>query len=53
MKKFKKIRSVLKGIGIVALTLSIAIPQYCSAVTTAEEMKNWPAPMYQGEEFEI
>jgi len=51
MKQFKKIYDVLKGMGIVAIALGIVIPQYCSAVTTVEQLKNWPVPMYQGEEL--
>ena len=31
--------------------MGIVIPRYCLAVTTAEELKNWPVPMYQGEEL--
>ena len=51
MKRFKKIHGVLKGIFVAAIVFGIVIPRYCSAVTTAEELKNWPAPMYQGEEL--
>ena len=51
MKGFKKIHAVLKGTFLAAIVLGIVIPRYCSAVTTAEEMKNWPEPMYQGEEL--
>ena len=51
MEGFRKIHGVVKGIFVAALGLGIVIPQYCSAVTTAEELKNWPEPMYQGEEL--
>ena len=51
MKRFKKIHGVLKGVFVAAILFGIVIPRYCSAVTTAEELKNWPAPMYQGEEL--
>ena len=37
---------------VVALSLTIVLSQQCSAVTTAEQMANWPVPMYQGEELE-
>jgi hypothetical protein len=51
MKGFRKIQGGVKGIFIAAIVLGIVIPRYCSAVTTAEELKNWPVPMYQGEEL--
>ena len=51
MEGFKKIHGVIKGIFVAAIVFGIVIPQYCSAVTTAEELKNWPEPMYQGEEL--
>ena len=37
-------------IGILVLTL--ALPELGSAAATAEQMANWPVPMYQGEELE-
>lgn len=51
MKGFKKTYGILTGLGILLLALTTGIPQDSSAVTTAEELKNWPAPMYQGEEL--
>jgi len=45
MKGFKKTYGVLTGLGMVVLALTTGIPQDSSAVTTAEELKNWPAPM--------
>lgn len=39
------------GMCVVALLMNIGIFQCCLAVTTEEELKNWPVPMYQGEEL--
>jgi len=51
MKRFDKVYNALIGTGIVALLLTIGIPRHCSAVCTEEQLKNWPSPMYQGEEL--
>jgi len=48
MKGFKKIYVALVGTGVVALFLTMGIPLQSLAVTTEEELKNWPAPCYQG-----
>ncbi len=49
MKRFKKLFWGLMGIG---LCLIMVLPQPCSSVTTEEQLKNFPAPMWQGEELE-
>ena len=51
MSGFKKMYGILTGLGMLVLVLTTGVPQDCSAVTTAEELKNWPVPMYQGEEL--
>jgi hypothetical protein len=51
MKGFRKITNAMTGMGVLALLLAISIPKHCSAVTTEEQLKNWPSPMYQGEEL--
>lgn len=51
MKSIKEIYGILLGMGAVALFLVILLPQHSTAVTTEEQLKNWPAPMYQGEEL--
>jgi hypothetical protein len=52
MERFKKNYTSLILMPVVAFSLTIVLSQQCSAVTTAEQMANWPAPMYQGEELE-
>ncbi len=49
MTRFKKLFWGLMGVG---LCLIMLLPQPCSSVTTEEQLKNWPAPMWQGEELE-
>ncbi|MBW2552747.1 MAG: DUF1329 domain-containing protein [Deltaproteobacteria bacterium] len=39
------------GMCLVALLVNISISHYCLAVTTEEELKNWPQACYQGEEL--
>ena len=51
MKERRTIYTVLTGMGLVALFLTLVLPQPCSAVTTEEQLANWPVPMYQGEEL--
>ena len=52
MKESRTMYTVLTAMAIVALSLTFVLPQPCSAVTTEEQLANWPAPMYQGEELE-
>ena len=49
MKRFKKFKVGMVG---VALCLIMVLPQVCLSVTTEEQLANWPAPMWQGEELE-
>ena len=51
MKGFKRIYDALIGMGVIVLFLVASIPHHCVAVCTEEQLKNWPSPMYQGEEL--
>jgi hypothetical protein len=51
MKRFKRIYGALLGVGGAALILTAGISPDCLAVTTEEELKNWPEQSYQGEEL--
>ena len=51
MNRFRKSTSALICIGIVTLFLAIGIPFKSSGITTEEQLKNWPSPMWQGEEL--
>ena len=51
MNRFGKGTRVLLCIGIVTFVLAIGIPFKSSAITTEEQLKNWPSPMWQGEEL--
>jgi hypothetical protein len=49
MNGFKKFKVAMVGL---ALCLIMVLPQVASSVTTEEQLKNWPAPMWQGEDLE-
>ena len=49
MKHVKRINVI--GICLIALLLNIGISHYCLAVTTEEELKNWPYSCYTAEEL--
>ena len=51
MERFKKNYTSLIVMAVVAFSLTIVLSQQCSAVTTAEQMANWPVAMYEGEEL--
>jgi len=51
MKSFRKVYDALIAIGVVALLFTVSIPPQSLAVCTEEELKNWPLPMWQGEEL--
>ena len=52
MSRCKKSCTALIGMCIAVMFLLMCIPQNCSAITTEEQLANWPVPMYQGEELE-
>ena len=45
---YQKITALMIG----TLVLTLALPELGPAAVTAEQMANWPVPMYQGEELE-
>jgi hypothetical protein len=52
MEGFKRNYTSLIVMAAVVFSLTTVLSQQCSAVTTAEQMANWPVAMYQGEELE-
>jgi hypothetical protein len=51
MRKNKIIYKTLRAVGVLAIGLIVGMPQQGRAVTTAEQMANWPVAMYEGEEL--
>ena len=52
MERSKRYYTSLLIMAAVVFPLTIVLSQQCSAVTTPEQIANWPFPMYQGEELE-
>ena len=52
MEGFKRTVTSLIVMTILSFFLINILPQQCSAVTTEEQLANWPTPMWQGEELE-
>ena len=52
MEGFKRIYTSLVLMSVVSFSIIFVLSQQCSAVTTEEQIANWPVPMYQGEELE-
>jgi hypothetical protein len=52
MGKGKNVCKELLSVGLLAAVLILGMPRESRGVATAEQMANWPAPMYQGEELE-
>jgi len=51
INRFRKSNSAIICIRIATLFLAIGIPFKSSAITTEEQLKNWPFPCYKGEEL--
>jgi hypothetical protein len=52
MGRCKHIYRAVLGAGVLVMGMMVSLPQESRAVATEEQMANWPAPMYQGEELE-
>ena len=52
MVRCKKLYRVVARIGILCLGSTVCVPQESLGKPTAEQMANWPVPMYQGEELD-
>ena len=52
MEGFKKTYTSIIVLTIVSFSPIICLYQQCSAITTEEQLANWPAPMWQGEDLE-
>ena len=52
MNSLRKINAHVLAMGIVAFTVTTFLSQPSPAVTTEEQLANWPVHMYQGEELE-
>ena len=51
MGRYRKIHRALLIVLVLVIGVMVSMPQVSSAVTTEEQMANWPYPMYQGEEL--
>jgi hypothetical protein len=52
MGSYKKTNKALLIALVLVIGVMVSMPQEVKAVTTEEQMANWPFPMYQGEELE-
>ncbi|MDX1779072.1 MAG: hypothetical protein R3339_09340, partial [Thermodesulfobacteriota bacterium] len=52
MRCAKKAEINVLALVLVAFIFTTFLSQPCPAVTTEEQLANWPVPMYQGEELE-
>lgn len=52
MEALKRHHTLLSVMAVVTFFPTIVLFQQCSALTTTEQMSNWPVPIYQGEDLE-